>query len=232
MSKGVRAIRVYPKMTFDADWNERTDEELDRQIIEVLDVSEAHWRSTGEVPVEFLRPRTTPSPSTGDGFLCGAPRGHGFCVDPDGHAWACPLLAGSLQHLPHRALAASRLLNLGPVEAPSFARHLAELPQRAREEPLFTDAARRRASPGPCRHCPWKEECFVCPATLRLAPGAGDADRVPDALCAFNRATLKARALWALRREVAGGPLLADALGKLAGLIAHPPGAGAPGRGE
>jgi sulfatase maturation enzyme AslB (radical SAM superfamily) len=191
--KGIPSIRAYPKMTPDLDWTPGHFAELEHQANNIVDFSVTRWQETGDVPVEFLRERPAPSGEPESGFVCGGPRGKGFCVDPDGHAWACPLLAASLRRLPPKALELSSVVDLGGALDRNFARRLAELPERGRGQPLFTDKTGRYSSYGRCPECAFEDGCFVCPASLCNNQHSDDANRVPEALCAFNRATLKAR---------------------------------------
>jgi sulfatase maturation enzyme AslB (radical SAM superfamily) len=202
-AKGVPSIRAYPRMTPDPDWTPAHAVKLEGQTDEIVAFSVAHWRRSRDVPVEFLRDRTARPEGSSMGFVCSGPRGRGFCVDPDGRAWACPMLASSLRRLPTKALALSSVMDLGSVLDPALTRRLAELPERARSKPLFTHKAERHSSFGPCRECEFEGGCFVCPATLCHNEDSEDMNRVPEALCAFNRATLSARAKFAERKRAA-----------------------------
>lgn len=222
-AKGIPSIRAYPKMTPDLDWTPAHSIELERQADDIVAFSVVRWQETGDVPVEFLRERPAPSGEPAGGFVCGGPRGNGFCVDPNGHAWACPLLAGSLRRLNPKALELSSVMDLGDALGPAFPKRLAQLPERGRTQPLFTDKTGRYSSVGRCRECAFEEGCFICPASLCHNQVSDDLNRVPDALCAFTRTTKAARAGFAERTsgpaEAARKEELAVALRRLTELL-------------
>ena len=192
-AKGVPTIRMSPTVTPDGNWTVEHSAELARQTEGIVDFSIAHWRQTGHVPVDFLRREPARPEGPPDGFVCGGPSGNGLCVDPDGHAWACPMLAPSLHRLPPMALGPASALDLGEARDTALPRRLARLPARGRRQPIFTDKTGRYSSYARCRECDVEGECFICPAAICHGPDSGDPKRVPDALCAFNRATLHAR---------------------------------------
>jgi sulfatase maturation enzyme AslB (radical SAM superfamily) len=204
-ANGVPSIRVYPRMTPDPDWTPAHAVELERQTDDIVAFSVAHWRRSGDVPVEFLRSRPARPEGSSMGFVCGGPTGRGFCVDPDGHAWACPMLASSLRRLPTKALELSSVMDLGHALDPALPRRLAELPERARSQPLLTGKTERYSSFRPCRDCAFEGGCFVCPATLCHNEESQDVNRVPEALCAFNRSALRARAEFSERTSATTG---------------------------
>lgn len=211
---GLPSIQVAPRTTPEAGWNGPAAQTLAAQAEEVALRCARRWRETGAQPVHFLR--GPGAAGHGDGFLCGAPRADGFCVDPDGRAWGCPMLIASVRRLPAEALAPSALLDLGDVRDPTFPERLASLPERARTEPLFTDRSRWRSALGACDQCPCAGTCSVCPASLTRTPGQTSATLVPEAACAFNRATASARERF--RADTAGtpsDPALASALRRL-----------------
>ncbi len=194
VEKGVAGIGVGPRITWDPEWSLRCRDVLQEQVDEVLEFSVEHWRRTGEVPVGFLArpPLRDPGAPVAD-FLCSAPAGTGFCVDPDGRAVACPLFAVSLGKLPALAEDAANALDLGFVTDPAFIDRLDSLPETARRRRVFTGKRTKRSSYGGCADCRFVADCRVCPASICHIPGNHDPDLVPDFVCAFNQVTLAAR---------------------------------------
>jgi sulfatase maturation enzyme AslB (radical SAM superfamily) len=194
MAKGVPHIGMAPRSTWDPDWNNAGRDELRAQVDRILKLSVRHYRRTGLVPVEFLSGapvRSFEAPT--DEFLCGSVRGLAMVVDPDGRAWACPLLAESLRTLPPLAAEASRVVALGDVRDPALRTRLRRLPSRARALRVFTHKRVKHSSYGRCADCQFVVDCHVCPASICNIPGNEDPDRVPDFVCAFNQVTLAAR---------------------------------------
>ncbi|MFI5167047.1 MAG: radical SAM protein [Thermoanaerobaculales bacterium] len=194
MGKGVQAIEMGPRFTWDPNWCPSCREELERQVDEVLRLSLEHWRNSGAVPVGFLAgaPLLDAEAPVGE-FLCGAPAATALCVDPEGRAWGCPLFASSLQSLTPLALEASRVLDLGPISAPSFSRRLEALQGRAGKLRLFTHRLAKRSSYGACGDCRFVADCQVCPASISHNPHNHDPDLIPEFICAFRFLTLAAR---------------------------------------
>jgi sulfatase maturation enzyme AslB (radical SAM superfamily) len=218
LGKGVRAIDVAPRLTFDPGWRASCRDELERQVDEIVRSSLEHWRRTGTVPVGFLagaRPAGAAAPM-GD-LLCGVAAARSVTVDPAGRAWACPLFASSLQELTPLARRASRALDLGKISTPSFSRRLAGLPRRVSRLRLFTGRLAKRSSYGRCADCEVLPECHVCPGAISHDPRNGDPDLVPDFICAFNAVTAAAR-----RRfdEMTGGEVSAGWQRRVDGAVA------------
>lgn len=194
IGKGVHAIEVAPRFTWDPEWRPSCRAVLERQVGEILRLSLDHWRDTGVVPVGFLaRAPLLDAGAPVQRFLCGAPAATALCVDPDGRAWACPAFAGSVQKLAPLALEASRVLDLGPILAHSFSRRLSALPEKAGRLRLFTDRLAKRSSYGRCADCRFVADCHVCPASISHCPHNRDPDLIPDFVCAFKYVTLTAR---------------------------------------
>ena len=194
VEKGVAGIGVGPRITWDPEWSPSCRDELLEQVDEVLEFSVEHWRRTGDVPVGFLArpPLRDPGAPVAD-FLCSAPAGAGFCVDPDGRAMACPLFGGSLGKLPALAEEVAHALDLGLVTDRALMDRLDSLPETARRRRVFVGKRAKRSSYGSCGDCRFASDCRVCPASICHIPDNRDPDLVPDFVCAFNQVTLAAR---------------------------------------
>lgn len=221
LAKGVREIYFYPVAGSGEPWPLQRLAELCSQTGEISALSVRRFEQTGDVPVLFLRAGAPEGPGCPDGeAFCGASRGDGFCVDPDGRAWSCPFFAASLAEPGAAAQEAVRAVDLGAVAGPRFASRLAALPARASAVRLLAGRERMRSGYRACAHCEFLPECGVCPAA---ESAEGDPGRVSDFACAFSMATLEARRTFAqrtagaereaqLRRLRRAAAALADAL--------------------
>jgi MoaA/NifB/PqqE/SkfB family radical SAM enzyme len=216
MGRGVEAIEVGPRFTWDRDWTPSCRDELERQIEAVLRLSHEHWRETGRVPVDFLAGPPPLERRREMGFLCGAPLARSLGVDPGGRAWACPVFITSLAKLPPLALEASRALDLGPIASLSFPRRLGRLPEKVAGLRLFTDRLGKRSSFGACARCRFAESCRVCPASISHNPHNLDPDLIPDFVCSFSYLTLAARERF---DEMTGGTRTAAWSNEMAGAL-------------
>ncbi len=194
VGKGVAEIDLEPRLTHEPDWDHAKKDELEAQVDEVLEISLDHWRRTGQVPLKFLSgaPLRNADALVGDS-LCPSVEGHTFLVDPDGRAWACPLLAPSLCTIPPLAADASRVMALGEISDPALVGRLKRLPARARALRMFTHKRAKHSAYGACDECRFLPDCYVCPTSISRIPRNDDPDRVPDFLCAYNQVMLAAR---------------------------------------
>jgi sulfatase maturation enzyme AslB (radical SAM superfamily) len=207
LGKGVTAISVVPRTTWDPDWTAASRDLLRQQVEQVLEISLDHWRRTGLVPVGFLRGRNTaPAAAHGRTFLCAAPRAAAVCVEPGGRAFACTMFARSWHVLPPLARAAGKLLDLGDIRDPALQERIEALPRRARRLPLLTNKRAKHSSYGRCAECKFRADCFVCPAAIAHIPGNDDPHLIPDFPCAFNQMTLAARRQFNKRKGKRGSP--------------------------
>jgi uncharacterized protein len=218
LEKGVRVIRVSPRLTPDPEWDDRLLPELDRQMSRVLHLSLAHRRRTGLVPVSWLQ-RTAGEPG-GDGsfrgWACGVADGRSLCVDVDGGVTGCAMLADSCQAFPEGVLSRRlRTMRICSVGDPHLARRLTGAREAARATGLFHRRERRHSRHARCRRCPSRRECGICPLAAAYIPGNRDPNLVPDLPCAFNRLAARDRARFPVL------PALA-ALSRRAGLRASP----------
>lgn len=205
LEKGVRVIRVSPRITPDPAWHDRLLPELDRQMSRVLCLSLAHWRRTGLVPVSWLQ-RTARDPG-GDGsfqgWACGVVDGRSLCVDVDGGVTGCAMLAPSCQAFPEGVLSRRlRAMRIGSVGDPRLPWRLTGARDAARATGLFHRRERRHSRQGRCRRCPGRWECGICPLAAAYIPGNRDPNLVPDLPCAFSRLAARDRA----RFSVLPGP--------------------------
>jgi sulfatase maturation enzyme AslB (radical SAM superfamily) len=199
LRKGVRTVRVSPRLTPDPDLRAGHVAELDRQMSRVFATSLAHLHATGQVPVTFLR-RTAgapPDPEPYRGWTCGIADGSSLCVDVDGQVTGCALLAASCQAFPPGPLAERlRPMRLGSILDVDLPRRLVRQKAPARATGLFHRRERKRSCHGPCRRCASRRECRVCPLAAVYVPGNRDPNLVPDLPCAFNRVAVRYRALF------------------------------------
>jgi MoaA/NifB/PqqE/SkfB family radical SAM enzyme len=199
LRKGVRSIRVSPRLTPDPDWGDGLLAELDRQVSRVLEASREHLARTGRVPVTFLRRPASPAAARRRyrGWVCGVAAGASISVDVDGSVTTCSMLAPSCQAFPPGPLVERlRPLRLGHILDPDLPRRLARQEAAARASGLFHRRERKHSRFGRCRLCPSRWECVVCPLAAAYAPGNQDPDLVPDLPCAFNRIAAAQRALF------------------------------------
>jgi len=202
LKEGVQEIAVSPITTWDAEWEARRIDDLDRQFEELHRLSLRHLRRTGEVPLVLFRkdrpdPRRGPTPSA----LCGVDSGESLVVDVDGEVVACPLFAGSFQTL--SPFLRSRLdpMRLGSVHEPDLSSRLALLPAAVRAARIFDHKEDKRSSYGRCNRCRYARTCHVCPVSIGRIPGNEDPNRIPDHLCAFNRVSRKWRERFPVRPQ-------------------------------
>lgn len=195
VEKGVGKVAFYPAAGPRGPWRPGDLRFLRAQTLQVAVDGIGHWEETGSVPVLFLRntEEGTESRNPAGPFICGAGYGKGLCVDTNGTAWTCPLFCASLQDLSPLAREVSDAVRLGDVRDPGLAARLSSLPERTASLPLLTRRAEKFSGHGVCGDCEFFADCVLCPAAISHQRGNGDPRRVPDFLCAFNRATLSAR---------------------------------------
>jgi sulfatase maturation enzyme AslB (radical SAM superfamily) len=195
LEMGVREILVRPLLTRDPGWTPSTGERLEKQVDQVAAAAWRHAGAGGRPAVDFLRtpaPLAPRRPGARDA-LCSASSRESVAVDPDGRAWGCPSFMASLQRMPPLARSVAGHLELGNVLDPDFGRRLADLPRRAGRLLLLRGRDRRWSQRGPCRECPFFDECSVCPYATTHIPGNDNPHRVPDHQCDFQYAAGRAR---------------------------------------
>ena len=207
MSKGVRAVRLAPAMGLRSGWSDADLEALAAQFRAVANLSLAHWRRTGRVPVTAFRGTSgrPPDPSLP---MCGIADGTKAVIDVDGQVYACsPVLPVFGAPAPPLLRRTSRAMRLGSIADPRLGDRLAPYGDAVRATGLFGPRGGLRASRGPCRACRYARACMVCPLTIAYEPGNANPRRVPDSVCAFNRAALAGRERFRRRARsaLAGG---------------------------
>jgi sulfatase maturation enzyme AslB (radical SAM superfamily) len=179
LRKGVRTVRVSPRLTPDPDLHADHVADLDRQVSRVFATSLAHFRATGQVPVTFLR-RTEgapPDPGPYRGWTCGIADGSSLCVDVDGQVTGCALLAASCQSFPGALAERLRPMRLGSILDADLPRRLASQKAPARAAGLFHRRERKTRATGPAGGARAVGECRVCPLCAAHVPGNGTRPR-------------------------------------------------------
>jgi sulfatase maturation enzyme AslB (radical SAM superfamily) len=190
LAKGVQQIAMAPVATPFPGWSAALGGELDSQFKRIVTASEHHLRRTGEIPLLFLRRdgKTEEMPRR-HVPMCGALSKQGLAVDLDGQVYACGALAGSTQHFESEVLRHCQAsLKLGDVRSADFARSYREFSMRRHVSDLFLNKEKKYSSYGTCRECSHLHDCKVCPLTIGYHSRSPDPHRVPDYICAFNRA--------------------------------------------
>ena len=209
MSTGVRTIRIAPAMGLRSGWNDANLRALAAQFRVVADLALPYYRRTGRVPLGVFRAASVRAadPSLP---MCGIANGTEAVVDVDGQVYACsPVLPVFGVPAPPLLGRASRAMRLGNVANPRLGERLASSFEAVRATGLFGPRGDLRASRGPCRACRYAGDCVVCPLTIAYEPGNADPRRVPDSICAFNRAALAGRERFQRRArtaQVGGAP--------------------------
>jgi sulfatase maturation enzyme AslB (radical SAM superfamily) len=193
LSKRVQAVRFSPAIGVPSGWSGADLKALGAQFRVVADLALAHCRRTGRVPLGVLRPT---SARAADPFLpmCGIADGTKAVVDVDGQVYACsPVLPVFGTAAPQLLKRASRAMRLGHIADAHLGQRLSAYREAVRATGLFGPRGGLRGSIGPCRACRYAGGCVVCPLTIAYEPGNADPRRVPDSVCAFNRAALAGR---------------------------------------
>lgn len=192
LGKGVRTLKIAPRVTPDPDWGDQAFVELERQMGRVFELSLRFYRRTGRVPVVLFR-KTDEAPKRrrASRWLCGLAAGQALSVDVDGRVAGCVMLVESYQTFPTRLLR-ERVegLRLGSLRDPGLPGRLAAFPAAVKATRLFDGRSRKHSGFGRCRSCRYRRECSICPVSIGRSPGNTDVDRVPDVPCAFNRVVL------------------------------------------
>ena len=225
LNRGVPRIALTPVLGSPGE-EAVPDRVLESQFDEIQRLSRARFARDGEVPLLFLRGDAAPaSPPPECGPLCGAAHALQPAVDADGRVYACallvePMLAAAAPWL----RAEARRLCFGEIFDPAFEVGWGPCVTRASQAPLLTARERRHSGPARCDACSWAGSCGVCPVAAGLLERNDDANRIPDFLCAFARAALRARQRFA---DAVGGParreVEPDGMTRFLGLSELPP---------
>ncbi len=183
---GLSDLYLVPPFTPDPSWTPSHLALLRREIALIVEHSLKVQKATGRIPVEALRPDDSMVSVGDDQPICNAVSGSKFCVDPTGHAWACPCFSTTMMDLPESAHAVSKTFDLGDVRAPGFSRVLARLGDPERRPRPFHRRAGMYSGLGRCAECAYLDECSICPASI--CHGGSDQGRIPDHICAFSLA--------------------------------------------
>ena len=165
-------------------WQVDNIDELQCQFRRVARTLRNHYRRTGTVPLAlFRKTRDDDAPRRSREWTCGAPLGVNAAVDVDGQVYGC-IVATPAYH------------PWSPTQrhAGADALHLTGAMDAARACSVFHQGQPRYSSYGRCSDCKFRSRCHICPLALPAEPDATGARRVPDFLCAFNRAAFAARA--------------------------------------
>jgi radical SAM protein with 4Fe4S-binding SPASM domain len=195
LAKGVQQIAMAPVITPIPGWDAEQHAELNRQFDRIVARSERHLQRTGEIPLLFLRRDGKSQAKPRQRVpMCGALNKEGLAVDPDGQVYACGSLAGSTQQFESEVLRACQArLSFGDVRSADFAKRYARFPSHDQFPSLFTHKERKYSADAKCRDCPHLHTCKVCPLAIGYQATFPGAHRVPDYICAFNRAALDRR---------------------------------------
>ena len=197
IGKGVEHVEIQPVVTWQS-WDSASERELVRQVDQILEMSERHWRRTRKLPVGFLRPMESPDPSLPrPPIACGACAGTGLTVDVEGRAWGCQLFATSIQQLSPLGRLVGDALDLGDIRDPAIDAKLAGLPRAGLGQPVLWALDKKTSSSGRCSECRHLASCHVCPASTVHIPNNEDPLKIADFPCAFSRITLDAAAEFA-----------------------------------
>jgi hypothetical protein len=202
VSKGVRAIVLAPAMGASGRWSAEASAALAAQFSRVVDLSVAHLRATGRVPLDLFR---APAASFGASLpMCGAAAGTKAAIDVDGQMYSCtPAVPTFGDGAPPLVREASLALRLGHAADARVADALPEFRESVERTGLFGPRRGLHSALGPCSACRWRRSCTVCPMTIAYDPGSGGVARVPDNVCAFNRIALSSRAQFVRRARAA-----------------------------
>jgi sulfatase maturation enzyme AslB (radical SAM superfamily) len=192
LEKDVREIRIAPCLTPCPGWHSDRINELDAEFASLVEISRIHAERTGTIPMKIFRKATNEVPQKNRRFsTCDALTGRTLTIDVDGQLYTCPLLAESYQNFPPGSLMEqASMLKLGDVRDPEVRRRRAALSESARISDLWTPRE-GCSSYGNCSECEYYGRCTICPVSVWQASSAAGPRRIPDFICAFNKAALK-----------------------------------------
>lgn len=208
IDKQVPTIGIAPLTTPDPGWTLASMDTLRRQLARVFERSLAHYRATGQVPLELFRKRDgAPTRRPAGRSMCGVARGEAIAVDVDGQVTGCVTFAESYQRPDNDFLRRSLTsMRMGNIAEPGLAERMARYPEATAATGIFDRKQDKYSSLARCGECRFLAECAICPTGIGHIPGNADPRRVPDAACAFNLVSLE------LRERFPAQPSLADLL--------------------
>jgi sulfatase maturation enzyme AslB (radical SAM superfamily) len=193
--KGARDIRIAPGIAHNPGWTIKDLEELDLQIARISDISRHHLEQTGEVPARIFR-KAHEKTHWGKHMprRCNGLNGRAVVVDVDGRLYGCPLFAESGQDFSASSFMVKlQSLRMGDIREPGLTERRAAVLQAAQRLVPLDWKRHLFSSYGECGECQYFAGCSVCPVSIWNKPDDRDPFRVPDFICAFNRAVLKYR---------------------------------------
>ena len=196
VGKGCRKIAIEPLINHPPAWTEECVKELEWQFSRILDISLAHFKRTGEVPLLLFGPPGKTSHAKRGRAMCAALQGRNLAVDVDGQVYGCTLCVESVQEF--RSPLIQRLrqtLKIGQLDR-TFPIRYRKFLEDEHHEDLLLHREKKYSSYGRCAKCRYLADCTICPVSIALIPGNTDPHRVPDFPCAFNRVALKYRRLF------------------------------------
>jgi sulfatase maturation enzyme AslB (radical SAM superfamily) len=192
LNRGIGAIDVAPVVGVSTPASRDLRAELRGQFARVLDASLRTFRKSGRIPLSVFRESGRFQPWE---TMCGVTEGTKLVVDVDGEVYGCepgvPSFLGRTKPLLGRVAAA---MHLGHIGDPQLETRVPTYRKALMLTGLFGPRERLHSVYGSCRTCAHLGECVVCPMAIAHAPGATDATRVPDFVCAFNQTALDYRA--------------------------------------
>lgn len=197
MEKGVREITVSPSVTPSPGWAEDGIGTLEAQFRRIYDDSMRRLEKTGEVPLTLFRKSRKQDHIADNPGTCNAVKGKTLAVDAGGQVYGCVLFAesflGSRSEFLRRRLGP---LRMGDLRDEGLGKRYAAYLEAVKKTEIFRNRERRYSSYGKCADCPYLDECRVCPVSIGCGAGDADPDRIPDFICAFNRAAFKYRSMF------------------------------------
>ncbi len=189
---GVRHVHATPVNTPDPGWDDSSAEALDVDLGRVAESSLGRTDAGGRRAFAPFRPGAAGGGVPG-GPSCSLGRPDVLFVDVDGSVAPCGALADSVHPaLPPLAEAIRGPLRGAQVCEAELARSLRRRADAASRLPSLRGSPARRSPRGGCASCDVRDECFVCPAAVAVAPDQ-DPDLVPAISCDWNRLVARHR---------------------------------------
>ena len=195
VGKGVHEIGISPCLTPYPGWTDDCRAQLDAQLSRVWDISLAHFKRTGEVPLLLLNKANNEKQHRRRVHtMCGVTNGKELLIDVNGQVHGCALFADCYQEFPSDFLRKRvDALRMGDFRDPGFWGRYAAFPGAIRKAEIFHHKEKKYSSYRKCGECEHLDSCSVCPVSIGYDPKNTDPHRVPDFLCAFNMLALRYR---------------------------------------
>ncbi len=195
VGKGVREISISPSLTPHPSATDDCRAQLDAQFSRIWDISLAHFKRTGEVPLLlFKKAKNERQHRRRVHTMCAVMNGEELLIDVNGQVHGCALFADCYQEFPSDFLR-KRVngLRMGDFRDPGFRKRHAAFPEAVRKAEIFHHKEKKYSSYRKCGECEYLDSCSVCPVSIGYDPKNTDPRRVPDFLCAFNMVALRYR---------------------------------------